>query len=392
MGIVDGSAGRNLRVAMLFPWDSADKSAVSGTGYGLAWGLEALGVEVVRVHGRPPQPLLGLIGRGTKARWKLTDGECEDTWRWGIESTMARNACVNLGLLRDGPVDGIVQLASDFLVHRPHAPLVTYDDMTIPQAVEVGYSYWKLAQRDLRWRIDRQAAVYRMATACCTRSNWTACSIRSDYGIEAAKAKVVGVGRNREVSPPPQRSWDTPTFLLVASDWERKNGQLVLECFATVRERHPDARLHVVGHHPRIDAPGVETHGHLGLSDESEKARLDALFAVATCFVMPSLHEPLGISYAEAGAAGIPSIGTRSGGAQEVIGPGGEVVDPLEAAPLIEAMERFCDPEHARAVGERALAHAQLYTWPRVAKRILNALGRLSPLKDPEAAFLAPPN
>jgi glycosyltransferase involved in cell wall biosynthesis len=376
---------------LLFPWDSADKGVVSGTGFGLARGLEELGVEVARIDGCPPQPLLGLLGRGTKARWRLIERCGDDTWRWGIESTMSRNAAVRIGLRRAGRVDGIVQLASDFLIQRPGIPLVTYDDQTIRQAVEVGYPQWRLAPRDLEWRIDRQAAAYRGALACCTRSDWAAGSIRSDYGISSAKTRIAGVGRNREI-PPAERSWETPTFLIVAADWERKNGPRVLSAFAEIRRRHPRARLHVVGHHPRIDAPGVEAHGFLSLGDEAEKARLDRLFAQATCFVMPSLHEPLGISYAEAGAAGIPSIGTRSGGAREVIGPGGTVVDPLDQGELIEAMGRYCDPETAAAAGERARAHAQLYTWPRVAKRILHALGRLSPEEDPEAAFLAGPD
>jgi glycosyltransferase involved in cell wall biosynthesis len=389
MGFLDAGDLRPLRVAMLFPWDSADRAVVSGTGFGLALGLEELGVEVVRVHGRPPQWGLGLIARATKARWTVVEGCTEDTWRSGIEATKTRNAAAKAGLLRAGPVDGIVQLSSDFLLQRTHVPLVTYDDMTIRQAVEVGYPQWRLAQRDLQWRIDRQAAAYRGAVACCTRSRWTAGSICSDYGIDHDRAKVVGVGANRKVTPSSRRSWETPTFLIVAADWERKNGPRVLSAFAEIRRRRPEARLHVVGRHPRIDAPGVEAHGFLSLGDRGEKARLDDLFARATCFVMPSLHEPLGISYAEAGAAGIPSIGTRSGGAREVIGPGGVVVDPLDEGALVEAMRRFCDPAQAAATGGRARAHSQLYTWPSVAKRILHALGRLSPEEDPEAAFLA---
>lgn len=394
MKFIDESAVRPLRVAVLFPWDSADRGAVSGTGFGLARGLEELGVEVVRVHGCPPRRVLGLACRATKARWKLAEeqgDQMEETWRSGIESTTARNLAVRVGLRRAGRVDGIVQLASDFLIRRPRVPLVTYDDMTIRQAVEAGYPTWKLAPRDLRWRIDRQAAAYRGAVACCTRSEWTAGSIRTDYGIEPVKPKVVGVGRNREISPS-ERSWETPTFLMVAADWERKNGPRVLSAFAEVRRHCPEARLHVVGRHPLIDAPGVEAHGFLSLGDEAERARLDKLFAQATCFVMPSLHEPLGISYAEAGAVGIPSIGTRNGGAREVIGPGGTVIDPLDQDELVAAMQRFCDPAQAAAVGERALAHSQLYTWPRVAKRVLHALGRLSPEEDPEAAFLAGPD
>jgi glycosyltransferase involved in cell wall biosynthesis len=388
MRIVDESAGRDLRIAMLFPWDSADKGVVSGTGFGLAQGLEGLGVEVVRVHGCPPRRVLGLLARGTRERWRLIERCTDDTWRWGLESTMARNAAARIGLRRAGRVDGIIQLASDFLIRRDGIPLVTYDDQTIRQAVEVGYPHWRLAQRDLDWRVRRQAAAYRAAAACCTRSDWAAGSIRSDYGIEPAKTKIAGVGRNREFPAPPRRSWERPTFLIVAAAWERKNGPRVLEAFAAVRGQHPDARLHVVGRHPRIDLPGVEGHGFLSLGDEAEKKRLDALFAEATCFVMPSLHEPLGIAYAEAGAAGIPSIGTLNGGAREIIGPGGTVVDPHDLDQLVAAMMCFCDPAEAEAAGERARAHSQLYTWPRVAKRILNGLGILSPEEDPEAEFL----
>lgn len=379
------------RLAILFPWDSSDRAVVSGTGFGLARAMEELGVEVLRVEARPPRRILGLLGRATKARWLLTEHHAEDTWRSGIESTMARNEVANLRLRRGSPVSGIVQLASDFYVHRPHAPLVTYDDMTIRQAVAFDYKAWRMAGRDLRWRIERQCHAYQQAAACCTRSAWAAASICSDYGIDPGKVKVVGVGRNREIAPSPRRDWTKPTFLIVAADWERKNGPRLLAAFAEVRQRHPRAVLHVVGNHPRIEAPGVQAHGYLSLNDEREKARLDELFALATCFVMPSLHEPLGISYAEAGAAGIASIGTLSGGAREIVGPGGIVVDPFELGQLIEAMDRFCDPDFAAAAGERARAHAELYTWRRVAKRILAALGRLSPEEDPEAAFLPGP-
>ncbi|HSC20653.1 MAG TPA: glycosyltransferase family 4 protein [Solirubrobacterales bacterium] len=382
---------RPLRIALLYPWDSADRAVVSGTGFGLARGLEEVGVEVVRIHGRPPRVLLGLCGRCTKVRWRVA-GSAEDTWRTGIESTLARNAAARVGLRRANRIDGIVQLASDFLIRRRGVPLATYDDMTIQQAIDADYPAWRLAGRDLRWRRDRQLAAYREARACCTRSAWAGSSICTDYGIDRERAKVVGVGRNREIAVSPGRSWETPRFLFVAADWERKNGPRVLTAFEQVRRHHPQAQLHVVGRHPRIDAPGVQAHGFLSLDDEAEKARLDRLFAQATCFVMPSLHEALGISYAEAGGAGIPSIGTRSGGAREVIGPGGTVVDPLDLGELVEAMERFCDPGEVAAAGERARAHSQLYTWPRVAKRILHALGRLSPEEDPEAAFLAGPN
>lgn len=382
-----GTSGKR-RLVVLSPWDGADRSVVSGTAYGLARALEGLGVTLEHAPGPAPRRLIGLASRGTKLRWRLTARDASDAWRLGKESILTRSAWASFALHRIGDMDGIIQLTSDCSVRRPVAPLATYDDMTIVQAVDLGYPQWRLARRDVAWRISRQRTTYERAVACCTRSAWAAESIRADYGIDPDKIKVVGVGSNREFNGPVTRSWEAPTFLIVAADWERKNGRAVTEAFAEVRKRHPTARLHVVGRHPALEAPGVEPHGFLRLGNDAEKARLDRLFAEATCFVMPSLHEPLGISYAEAGAAGIPSIGTTSGGAREVIGPGGTVVDPHDGRALVDAMMRFCEPAEASAAGELAREHAQLYTWPRVAKRILNVLGLLSPSDDPEAELL----
>ncbi len=124
---------------------------------------------------------------------------------------MARSAVANVRLHRGGPVDGIVQLASNLLIRKPGAPLVTYEDMTIQQAVDAGWAEWKMARRDLKWRIDRQATTFRLATACCTRSEWAANSIRTDYEIDADKPKVVvssaatgtsRLGRSPGIRPP----------------------------------------------------------------------------------------------------------------------------------------------------------------------------------------------
>ena len=89
---------------------------------------------------------------------------------------------------------------------------------------------------------------------------------------------------------------------------------------------------------------------------------------------MPSLCEPSAISYLEAGAAGVPSIGSTVGGSRELIGDGGCVVDPYDHEALYAAMLELADGEAARKAGERALARADWFTWPNVAARILAAL------------------
>jgi glycosyltransferase involved in cell wall biosynthesis len=116
------------------------------------------------------------------------------------------------------------------------------------------------------------------------------------------------------------------------------------------------------------------THGVLRLDDPRQHAELDGLFAAATCFVMPSFSEAVGIAFVEAAASGLPSIGTTEGGSGYLIGDGGVVVDPRDDAALLAAMRRLADPATAQAMGAAAQERSRMFTWPEVAGRILRAL------------------
>ncbi|MCW3056851.1 MAG: hypothetical protein JWO21_820, partial [Solirubrobacterales bacterium] len=152
------------------------------------------------------------------------------------------------------------------------------------------------------------------------------------------------------------------------------NGELVVDAFARVRERFPEARLDLVGGHPRVGVEGVNGHGLLAMNDAAGRAELTSLYREATVFVMPSLHEPAGTVHVEAAAAGIPSIGTRNGGAATCIGEAGCVVDPSAPGELYDAMLKLCDSATAERLGALGRAHAEQFTWRKVAERLLRAL------------------
>jgi glycosyltransferase involved in cell wall biosynthesis len=288
---------------------------------------------------------------------------------------------------RLGAVDGVVQIGSSYSF-RADANLLTHDDMTVVQAVEGGYAgVASLSKRQLEARIERQRMAFERAAACCVVTRWAGRSLIDDYGVPADKVFVVGGGRNHEPRPV-ERDWSVPRFLFVGKDWERKNGPMVLRAFARLRRDVGNARLDVVGQHPPLAADGVITHGPLRLDDPDDRARLDALFESATCLVMPSRHEPSGIVFSEANAAGIPSIGSTEGGSGELIGDAGTTVHPDDEDGLVAAMRALADPSHAECLSLRARSRSERYTWRAVGERLLRALGLPSPNGHALAEFL----
>jgi glycosyltransferase involved in cell wall biosynthesis len=371
------------RIGLAFPGGCSDPQAWSGIPYGLAGGLRGAGAEVVELDVTAPARIERAVALAVAGRYAggVADAGVQGALRRGystafITPTIARLR-TKVGAMRvraAGQLDGIVQISTAYEL-PPVAPLVTFEDMTIAQALNYPYAHWRaLGTRGVEARVARQRAVYARADAVAMSNSWAAASAIDDYGLASEKVHVVGMGTNQPLRDT-DRVWSTPRMLFVGREWERKNGPEVIEAFAEVRRAWPEARLDVVGGHPPLDAPGVHGHGFLRLDVEAERDRLRELFDRATCFVMPSRFEPSAIVYAEALAAGIPSLGTSVGGSADIIGDAGIVVDPADARAIREAMSRLADPTTAAELGRRARDRAPQFTWTAVAGRLLDTIG-----------------
>ncbi len=372
-----------LRIAVVDSHDPEDVRLGSGWSSSLTSAFSEVAGEVVPVHAQLPGPAHRLLYLASMAvRLRAADlrdirsgaHRVSNSALLGRSLTASRRVAAWSRLRRAGALNGVVQRGCDMLLPR-RAPVVTFEDSTLLQAVR---SYpWPhlqgLRQAELERYAARQRRIYHQVVGACVSSHWAAESVVGDYGVDASRVHVVGLGRNHELSAAP-RDWSTPRFLFVGVAWERKNGPAVMRAFARVRERWPQARLDVVGGHPRLDQPGVTGHGSLSLGDPASRDRLAALFASATVFVMPSLHEPTGTVYAEAGGAGIASIGTTNGGAATVIGDGGRLVDPLSLDQIADAMLELAEPAVAARLGALAQEHARLFTWRKVAERLIRVM------------------
>jgi glycosyltransferase involved in cell wall biosynthesis len=178
--------------------------------------------------------------------------------------------------------------------------------------------------------------------------------------------------------------------LLCVGNWLPNKGVLeLLEAVAALPADH--LTLHLAGRadvdpdytarvRARLRAPDladrVVVHGAI---TRHEVARL---YSGADVFVLPSYAETYGTVFAEALAAGLPTVGWRSGNLPNLIEDGSEgcLIDPGDVGGLSEALLRLAtDDEWRQALGSAALRRGErLPTWNDAADAFFGALSRLA--------------
>jgi phosphatidylinositol alpha-mannosyltransferase len=167
-----------------------------------------------------------------------------------------------------------------------------------------------------------------------------------------------------------------PSILFVGRLEPRKGVLRLIEAFARVRAKHPDARLIVCGGGEQL-AAARKLATDLGTSsavrftgplDDAEKLRL---YSQATVFCAPSPYgESYGLVIAEAMAAGLPVVAAANPGYRSVLqGEGAEgLVAPDDAAALADGLLRVLASEERRR---------RLSAWGRANARRSDVAARL---------------
>jgi starch synthase len=139
----------------------------------------------------------------------------------------------------------------------------------------------------------------------------------------------------------------------------------------------------------RVDRARAERGNVVWIEQMLEKTEVIQLLSHATCFVCPSIYEPLGIVNLEAMACGAAVVATATGGIPEVVvdGETGLLVpfepgDPVTREPadpagfareIAERVNRLiADPELATRMGEAGRTRAvEQFSWRRIAEETL---------------------
>jgi len=202
------------------------------------------------------------------------------------------------------------------------------------------------------------------------------------YGVPATRIAVVEPGT--DPAPAAQGSADGLSLLCVATVTPRKAHALLLRALAGLRDR--SWHLHCVGSLERDVATAAAAQAlaqTLGLAErvrwhgEVAAAPLQALYAQADLFVLPSLYEGYGMAFAEALAHGLPVLGCAAGAVPDTVpDTAGVLVPPGDGVALRAALQALLDDAPRRlALAAGAYAAGQrLPRWEQSAARFAAVL------------------
>jgi glycosyltransferase involved in cell wall biosynthesis len=203
------------------------------------------------------------------------------------------------------------------------------------------------------------------------------------YGVPPERIAVIAPGTD---PAPLAAGSDGPgvALLCVAAVVPRKGHAVLIDALSGLADH--DWHLTCVGslgRSPQTVAALEHRIAALGLAhrvtirDAVDRATLDACYARADVFVLPTFHEGYGMALAEALARGLPVVSTRAGAVPETVPPdAGLLVAPGDPAALRDALARVLDDAalRARLADGARRARARLPDWGTASARLAAAL------------------
>jgi glycosyltransferase involved in cell wall biosynthesis len=255
-----------------------------------------------------------------------------------------------------------------------------------PLALETGLS---AADRERLFHSEQRALA--AARGVIVTSPATARAL-APYGVAPQRIRVVEPGTEPAAlaQGAHPREGHALALLCVATLTPRKGHAVLVQALAGLADR--PWTLHCAGSLVRDAATAqalqqaIAQHGLRGrvqLHGELDEPALDALYAAADVFVLPSFFEGYGMVLTEALARGLPVVSTTAGAIPDTVpAEAGVLVPPGNVPALRDALARLMDepPWRARlAAGARA-AREQLPGWPAAVARFAAALQDLEKL------------
>ena len=266
--------------------------------------------------------------------------------------------------LRSGAFDVVhaFYLSSAFgaaLAHRTGGPPFVYSFHGIPTR------RYLVARRRRLWMLEE---VVKRARAVSVLSEAAAEPFRRFLRHDPVVLPAGVSGRWFESSA--DRS-EQPTLLCTAAFTDpRKRIPLLLEAFAGLRQRMPEARLLLSDIRTATDRPSLPDGAEW--VDLDEAPALAAAYSSAWVTVLPSIEEAQGMVLLESLASGTPVVASRSGAPAEILTGRngiGSLFGPDDAADLERAMADALELAGGSQVRDHCRAAASEFSWSALIDR-----------------------
>ncbi len=273
--------------------------------------------------------------------------------------------------------EDIAVLALGEAVARLHGlPLVVTVHTSVRHTLVVSD---RRSRRVKRWGGALEARAMERADAVITLTERLR-ALAVEDGTEPAKVHVIpsGVrpGQWAQERADPFPEVRRPRVLFVGRLAFQKGVITLVEAAARLTQ---DAEVLLVGDGP--DRAAVQRRiAELGLQDRVRLTgfkphdEVPAVLRHGDVLVLPSTYEELGSVLVEGMRAGLPIVGSATGGIPEVVRDGetGVLCPPGDAAAFATAIDGLlADPARARRLGDAGAARAKDYSWARLAPRVL---------------------
>ena len=257
---------------------------------------------------------------------------------------------------------------------------------------DLGYEYFPEAHNQLQRRYLQWSTRYavRWSTRLICVSQATRADLIRLYGADPTKLDVVYEGDVRRRSLRAEQSLASrtvlgitrPYMLFLSTLQPRKNVARLIRSYAhLVETQDPGLDLVLAGQLGWLSEPIVQLARNspaadrihlLGYVDEDEAA---ALYADATFFCYPSLHEGFGLPVLEAQSVGVPVMTSRNSSLPEVAGDAALLVDPEDEEDIAAAMLRLSQDEALRQeLIQKGYENVKRFSWPKAARETLEVL------------------
>jgi alpha-1,3-rhamnosyl/mannosyltransferase len=296
---------------------------------------------------------------------------------------------IMLHLWRDRKFRSYTRRVKPSLYHETRYALFRFDDgptvITVYDLSFVRHPEWHPADRAEyleRYFLKRISNV----DAVITISEFSKKEITSLLGIRPDKIYVTPLGADRTFSPGKKEVKGLPNeYILSLGNLEpRKNLVTLLDAYRSLpkklRERFPLVIAGASGWHTEALKKALQLFPGREkpiLTGYVPKKLLPDLYRGASLFVYPSLYEGFGLPVIEAMACGVPVLASNAASLPEVVGDAGVLVGPRDVNHLKEAMKELLEDEKARrALAEKGIARAKLFSWDKCARQTLSVYER----------------